>query len=61
MKRITKVLTGAALVAAAVFTVGCEKKSAEAQTIKIGAMYALSGDKAELETILCAVLILLLI
>ena len=46
MKKITKVLTGAALVAAAVFTVGCEKKSAEAQTIKIGAMYALSGDKA---------------
>ena len=45
MKKITKVLTGAALVAAAVFTVGCEKKSAEAQTIKIGAMYALSGDK----------------
>ena len=46
MKKITKVLTGAALIAAAVFTVGCEKKSAEAQTIKIGAMYALSGDKA---------------
>ena len=46
MKKITKILTGAALVAAAVFTVGCEKKSAEAQTIKIGAMYALSGDKA---------------
>ena len=46
MKKITKVLTGAALVAAAVFTVGCEKKSSEAQTIKIGAMYALSGDKA---------------
>ena len=47
MKKISSVLLGGLLASSMLLlNTGCEKKSNEAQTIKIGAMYALSGDKA---------------
>ena len=47
MKKSFGLLLGAAVCAAALVVSGCKKKPMDStQTIKIGAMYALSGDKA---------------
>ncbi|WP_149554835.1 ABC transporter substrate-binding protein [Treponema pectinovorum] len=46
MKKISKVLLASVVASSLILSVGCSKKSAEPETIKIGAMYALSGDKA---------------
>lgn len=46
MKKSFRIVFATALCAGALAFSGCKKKSEVANTIKIGAMYALSGDKA---------------